>query len=121
MKIVGDHLPKIKIINISVVACDANVLAQDKQICRLEHLEALSFFTSLLNRRRSGFDVRRAARFISALISSETVFEVNGLTVEDFGPDEDRLVFAKDYNEFADEFKKLVVDYVEVRKGEASR
>lgn len=118
LQAIGRHLPKIKIVKISVIACDANELASDDQIHRMKCLESLIFSASLLNRRRPGFSAGKAARFISALIMPRTTFQVSRLPAEDFGPEESWLKFVHDYNKFAEKLEERVSDYVEIRKGE---
>lgn len=118
---IGDYLPKIKDITISVIARDGKDLAPDNRIRCLKSLRTLTFTSSLLNRKRSGFNTQDAARFISALISPETTFTMQELDLEGFGPDEPWLSFMTDYNKFAEELEGRVAEYMEVRKGEASR
>ena len=118
---ISEHIPRLRELTISVVACDRINLPPTNKLLPWDDLEKITFVASLLNRRRRGFNFQETCRFVSLLlpIHGGTTIRMETLNPADFKKTYSQ--FIHDYNEFAGLFVEQVKSNLEVRIAEKNR
>lgn len=117
LDLIALHMPKMQDLHLSVTACDTSTMMPDSHLTRLKVLKRLRLRTSFVNWRVEGFNLHHASRYLSAIISPTSSFEILTLQIKNFPGQWEG--YAKNYNEFVKEFKQIVGNYMEIRRGEA--